>query len=164
MCLYWCIFNYTYCKNILIYIILLPRLPNPGRRVCQRHPGGSHWTTDTLPGQTRPLYPLPRLLALPPGQSPDVPGERAGRSAGKTYCQSASGSIRAVEPRVLAEERDGEGSGPVVRTPEESVSASCVCPAAGSEPPAPTPRGSLLHHWLLLSLVQEGGRDQLCRW
>lgn len=68
-----------------------------------------------------------------------------------------------MELGVLAEEMDAEGSGAVVRAPEESMPASCVCPSAESDPPAPTPCGSVLHQRLFLSPVQEDGWYQLCR-
>lgn len=68
-----------------------------------------------------------------------------------------------MEPGALAEEMDAEGSGAVVGATEESVPAGRVCPPAGSDPPAPSPRGSVLHQRLFLSPVQEGGWYQLCR-
>lgn len=115
-------------------------------------------------GQTGPLCLLPCLLPLPPGQGPCVPGERAGRWAGEPqWCQSAAGCIRAVEPGVLAQEVDAEGGGAAVGVPEKGVSTGRVRPPAESDPPAPTPRGSVLHQRLFLSPVQEGSWNQLCR-
>lgn len=78
-------------------------------------------------------------------------GKRAGRWAGEP--QSTAGGMRVVEPGVVAEEMDAEGSGAVVGAPKEGVPGGRVYSPTGSDPHAPTPRGSFLHQWLLLSSV-----------
>lgn len=91
------------------------------------------------------------LLPVPPGQGLGVLGKRAGRWAGES--QSTASGMWVVEPGVVAEEMDAEGIGAVVGAPKEDVPAGCVFSPTGSDPPAPTPRGSFLHQWLLLSSV-----------
>lgn len=60
-----------------------------------------------------------------------------------------------MEPRVMAEEVDPEGSGFVVSSSEEGVSTSCVSPPAGPGLPIPFAHSAVLHQRILLSHVQE---------
>lgn len=69
-----------------------------------------------------------------------------------------------MEPGVLAEEMDAEGSGAAVRAPEEGMLARSVFPPAESDSPAQTACGSFLHQWLFLSSIKEGSWYQLCRY
>lgn len=81
-------------------------------------------------------------------------GDRVGRWARESqWCWSAPSGIWAVEPGVMAEEMDAKGSEVTVRASEEGMPTRRVYFPAGSDTPAPTPRGSFLHQWLFLSPV-----------
>lgn len=89
-----------------------------------------------------------------------MPGERAGGS-GAGGSRRLPGS-QALEPGGVAETRGPEARGSAVGAPEEGLSAGRLRPAAGPDAAAAPPCGRLLPERLLLSLVQEGSRRQLC--
>lgn len=90
-----------------------------------------------------------------------MPGERAGgRRAGEALRLTG---FQAVEPGGVAATRGPEGRGPAVGAPEEGLSAGRLRPPAGPDAPAPPPCGGFLPERLLLSLLKEGGRHQLCK-